>query len=145
MTRLAFVCVRNAGRSQMASAFAEQAIEDRGLDVDVDVDVVSGGTDPAEDVHPVVVEAMQEVGIDLGDREPRRITPEDAAGVDHVVTMGCSVEEFRPTGWQGQSHEWELEDPEGSKLEAVREQRDEIQQRVEELLDEIQARKESTA
>ena len=128
MTKLAFVCVGNAGRSQMAAALAERERDERGLDVDI----VTGGVDPADSVHDDVVEAMQEIGIDIGDRTPRRITPEDIEDVDHVVTMGCSVDQFRPDGWSGDSTTWELSSSD------TREQRDELARRVEQFFDDLE-------
>ncbi|WP_232700891.1 low molecular weight phosphatase family protein [Halobacterium wangiae] len=128
MTKLAFVCVGNAGRSQMATALAERERDERGLDVDV----VTGGVDPADSVHDEVVEAMREIDVDISDREPRRITPEDIEDVDHVVTMGCSVEQFRPDGWHGESSVWELSSSD------TRDQRDELAGRVEQFFDELE-------
>jgi protein-tyrosine-phosphatase len=135
MSSVAFVCVGNAGRSQMATAFAEREREQRGLDLDV----ITGGTDPADHVHEEVVEVMKEEGIDIGDREPREITPIDIEDVDYVVTMGCSVDEFRPEGWEGESQQWELEHPSGDSIESVRQQRDEIERRVSDFFDELEA------
>lgn len=76
----------------MASAFAERERDQRGLDIEI----VTGGTDPADTVHTEVVDVMGEKGIDVGDREPRAIEPEEIAGVEHVVTMGCSIEDGSP-------------------------------------------------
>ena len=135
MKRVAFVCVGNAGRSQMAAAFAERERDER----DLDVDVVTGGTEPADHVHDAVVEAMGETGIDIGDREPRRITPEDVEDVDYVVTMGCSVDQFRPEGWSGESEQWDLEHPGGDSVEDVRGQRDEIERRVADFFDALES------
>jgi len=105
---VAFVCVENAGRSQMAAAFAEEMIDRRGLDLWV----ISGGTDPAEAVHPVVAEAMRERGIDISGREPRRATREELAEADVVVTMGCTGG-VCPAGFVGEHRDWDLEDPGG--------------------------------
>ena len=127
MTKLAFVCVGNAGRSQMATALAERERDRRGLDMEM----ITGGVDPAESVHDEVIEAMQEIGIDISDRTPREITPEDIADVDHVVTMGCSVEQFQPDGWSGESTVWEL------SASNTREQRDEISRHVEQFFDKL--------
>lgn len=134
-TAVAFVCEGNAGRSQMATAFAERERTKRGLDVDV----VTGGTDPADHVHDSVIEVLREKDIDSSDRTPRRIRPADIEHVDHVVTMGCSVDEFRPDGWNGRSEQWELEHPGGDDLADVRAQRDEIEQRVEALFDDLES------
>ena len=128
---IAFVCVGNAGRSQTATAFAERERDERGLDIDI----VTGGTEPADHVHETVVEAMRERDIDIGDRTPRKITPDDIEDVDYVVTMGCSIDEFRPTDWEGESEQWDLEHPGGDSVDAVRGQRDEIERRVRALFD----------
>jgi arsenate reductase (thioredoxin) len=134
MNGIAFVCVGNAGRSQMASAFAERERERRGLDLEV----VTGGTDPAESVHGEVIDVMNERGIDVGDREPHAITTEDLAGVDRVVTMGCSVEGVLPDGWDGETESWEVSHPSGDDVDAARAQRDEIERRVSDLFDRIE-------
>lgn len=135
MDRIAFVCVGNAGRSQMATAFAEQERTERGLDIDI----VTGGTDPADRVHEAVIDSMREAGLDLGDRTPREITPEDIEDADYVVTMGCSVDEFRPSDWNGESQQWNLEHPGGDSVDAVRAQRDEIERRVTTFFNELEA------
>jgi protein-tyrosine-phosphatase len=135
--RVAFVCVQNAGRSQMAAAFARREIEAR--NVDDRIEVVTGGTDPAEGVHEEVVSAMREVGIDLGDQRPKEFTHDDAMAVDVVVTMGCSAEGVCPMTWRGDARDWALEDPAGRDLDAVREIRDEIRDRVDVLVDELLA------
>lgn len=133
-TKLAFVCVGNAGRSQMATALAERERDIRNLDVEI----VTGGTDPAEHVHEEVVEVLQEEEIDISDRKPRKISPADISDADYVVTMGCSIEEFRPKSWDGEAEMWDLEHP-GGDLEATRAQRDEIEQRVLELFDRLES------
>ncbi|RKD97144.1 arsenate-mycothiol transferase ArsC [Halopiger aswanensis] len=132
-TTVAFVCVQNAGRSQMATAFAERERERR----DADIDIVSGGTDPADTVHEEVVTAMGELGIDLSDRTPREITPEDLQDCEYVITMGCSAEGVCPATWSGENRDWDLTDPHGADEETVREIRDEIESRVEALFDEL--------
>ncbi|MFC6716952.1 low molecular weight phosphatase family protein [Natrialbaceae archaeon GCM10025810] len=132
---IAFVCVQNAGRSQMAAAFAEREREARGFE---DLEVVTGGTDPADAVHGEVVDAMRDAGIDLRDRTPREITPEEIDGCAYVVTMGCSAEGVCPATWSGENRDWGLEDPHGKEPEAVREIRDEIESRVNALFDELE-------
>ncbi|WP_312907540.1 low molecular weight phosphatase family protein [Natronosalvus caseinilyticus] len=134
-TRIAFVCVQNAGRSQMASAFAEHECEARELTDSVEI--VTGGTQPAESVHDVVIEAMQEKGIDLSERTPREITHEDLQDCDYVITMGCSAEGVCPASWSGENRDWDLDDPHGKDVEAVREIRNEIETRVTTLFDEL--------
>ncbi|PSQ39201.1 hypothetical protein BRD13_04030 [Halobacteriales archaeon SW_5_70_135] len=129
--RLAFVCVRNAGRSQMAAAFAEREARERGVEGRVAVE--SGGTDPADAVHPVAVEAMAEVGLDVGDREPRAVDESALATCDHVATMGCSTLSLPPSVT---SEDWALPDPGGEDLPTVREVRDAVEDRVVALFDE---------
>lgn len=132
---VAFVCVENAGRSQMAAAFAERRVAERGLQNEMRI--VSGGTDPAEHVHDVVVEAMCEDGVDLSDRQPREITPDELAAVEYVITMGCSADDVCPATWRGDARDWALDDPAGQDLDAVRGIRDEIRRRVADLIDEL--------
>lgn len=135
MTTVAFVCVQNAGRSQMAAAFAE--IEQERRTSEGQVVVLTGGTQPAEAVHDTVVEVMEEIGIDLRNRTPRTITSDELEGCDYVVTMGCSAEGICPATWTGESRDWNLDDPHGKDLDTVRDIRDEIDGRVRELFDEL--------
>ena len=132
-TRIAFVCVQNAGRSQMATAFAEAMVAER----DLDVEIVTGGTRPAEHVHEAVVDAMRGVGIDVSDRTPREITPGELADCDYAITMGCSAEDVCPATWGGESRDWDLDDPDGRPFDEVRAIRDEVERRVRDLLDEV--------
>ncbi len=134
---VAFVCEGNAGRSQLATAFAERERAERGLDIDI----ITGGTDPADHVHESVVTALEEKGIDIHDRVPRRIRPADIEHVGRVVTMGCSIDDFRPDGWAGRSETWNLDHPGGDDLDAVRAQRDEIERRVIALFDDLETEK----
>ena len=134
-TTVAFVCVQNAGRSQMAYAFARRELETRGLAGDVSL--VTGGTQPADEVHPEVVEAMEEIGIDVSDRTPREVTVEELRRSDLVITMGCSAEDVCPAGWGGENRDWDLDDPDGRPPAAVAAIRDEIRRRVAELFDEL--------
>lgn len=133
--RIAFMCVRNAGRSQMSTAFAERErgrreLEDR-------VEILTGGTDPADAVHEEVIEVTNEVGFDLSDRTPREITVEELRSCDTVATMGCSTLEVGEVGGDVDIRDWALEDPDGRDLERVREIRDEIERRVVALFDEF--------
>ena len=123
--RVLFVCVHNAGRSQMAAAFAEELGGDR-------VDVRSAGTEPADHVNPGVVEAMREVGIDLTGREPRRLEEEGVRDADVVITMGCG--ETCPVFPGTRYEDWELDDPSGRSVEDIRRIRDAIRERVRVLL-----------
>ncbi len=128
MARALFVCLHNAGRSQISEALFRRAAEGRH-------EVRSAGTTPAEQVHPEVVEAMGELGIDLGGRRPRRLSRADAEWADVVVTMGCGDEcPYIP----GKRYvDWDLPDPKGQPVEAVRATRDEIERRIEALVGEL--------
>ena len=128
---LAFVCVQNAGRSQMASAFAERERDRRGLADRVVIH--SGGTHPADDVHPIVVVAMDEVGIDVGDRTPQSIDEDTLAGCDVIATMGCSTLSLDGVDVR----DWDLPDPYGEEIATVREIRETIADRVSALFDEL--------
>ncbi|QSG06001.1 low molecular weight phosphatase family protein [Halapricum desulfuricans] len=133
--RFGFVCVQNAGRSQMATAFAERERDRRGLEDEVEI--LTGGTRPADHVHEEVVETMRELDIDISDRTPREITHEETGSCDYVLTMGCSAEDVCPAVWHGESRDWDLEDPDGKDPQRVREIRDEVQRRVESLFDDV--------
>jgi arsenate reductase len=126
MARVLFVCRHNAGRSQMSQALFEQSSQGRH-------EARSAGTAPAERVHPEVIDAMREVGIDLSTRTPQKLTDALAAWADVVVTMGCGDEcPYIP----GKRYvDWDLQDPSGKPLPEVRQIRDEIRRRVQELLD----------
>jgi arsenate reductase (thioredoxin) len=126
-----FVCLHNAGRSQMSEALFERAAGGRHT-------ALSAGTRPGERVHPEVVEVMRELDIDLGDRVPRALTRELAEQADVVVTMGCGDEcPYIP----GKRYiDWDLEDPKGRPVEAVRATRDEIDRRVRALVAELDRR-----
>jgi arsenate reductase len=128
MSRALFVCLHNAGRSQMSQALFERAAAGRH-------EARSAGTAPGERVHPEVVAAMAELGIDLGDRVPHELSREDAEWADVVVTMGCGDEcPYIP----GKRYvDWDLPDPKGRPLEEVRATRDEIERRVGELVEEL--------
>jgi arsenate reductase len=123
-----FVCVHNAGRSQMAAGYLAHLGAGR-------VEVLSAGSAPAEQINPVAVEAMLEEGIDIASEQPKVLTPEAVQLSDVVVTMGCGDEcPFFP----GKRYEdWELDDPAGQGIDAVRPIRDEIRRRVEGLLAEL--------
>ena len=136
-TKIAFVCVQNAGRSQMATAFAELARAEH--DAEDDIEIVTGGTDPADHVHPEVVDVMNENGVDLSDRVPKEVTPDDLRAMDLVITMGCSAEGVCPAAWNGESRDWDLDDPDGQGLDSVRAIRDDIERRVDALFEELLA------
>ncbi|WP_193310217.1 low molecular weight phosphatase family protein [Halorubrum halophilum] len=128
---LGFVCVQNAGRSQMATAFAERERSRRGLDDEVRV--LTGGTHPADEVHPEVVEAMAELDVDLSDRVPRAVSTAELNDATVVATMGCSTLELDA---DVEVRDWALDDPHGQSVDEVRQIRDEIRQRVSALFDE---------
>ena len=123
-----FVCVHNAGRSQMAAGFLEAIAGDR-------VRVRSAGSEPADTLNPVAVQAMAEEGIDIATRTPALLTGDAVADSDVVITMGCGDAcPFFP----GKRYEdWKLDDPAGQGIEAVRGIRDDIRRRIEALVDEL--------
>ncbi|WP_121820219.1 low molecular weight phosphatase family protein [Halostella salina] len=129
--RFGFVCVQNAGRSQMSAAFAEREIERRGLGDRAAV--LTGGTHPADAVHDEVVETMRERDIDLSDRQPREVTTGELNDCDVVATMGCSTLELDA---DVDTRDWDLTDPDGKAPDEVRAIRDEIEERVRALFDE---------
>jgi arsenate reductase len=121
-----FVCVHNAGRSQMAAGWLRHLARDR-------VEVLSAGSAPAGTINPVAVEAMAEVGIDIAAQQPKLLSDTAVQASDVVITMGCGDAcPFYP----GKRYEdWKLDDPAGQGIESVRPIRDEIRRRVEELID----------
>ena len=125
MAKVLFVCRQNAGRSQMSEALFTRAAHGRH-------DAASAGTTPARQVHPEVIEAMRELGIDLAGTVPKKLTLELAQDADVVVTMGCGDEcPYIP----GKRYvDWDLEDPSGKPIERVRQIRDEIAARVHQLV-----------
>jgi arsenate reductase (thioredoxin) len=123
-----FVCVHNAGRSQMAAALLERAAGDR-------LQVLSAGSTPADEIHPGVIEAMSEIGIDLRSHRPRLLDPDEVAASDVVVTMGCG--DACPIFPGTRYLDWELPDPAGLPVQEVRPIRDEIERRVEGLAAEL--------
>lgn len=126
--RVLFVCLHNAGRSQMSEALFSRASAGRH-------EARSAGTEPASRVHPEVVEAMGEIGIDVSVRTPRRLQRSDAEWADLVVTMGCG--DSCPYVPGRRYLDWELEDPAGRPLDEVRTTRDEIDRRVSSLVAEL--------
>ncbi len=134
MSKLAsvmFVCVHNAGRSQMAQGFLSALAGDR-------VEVRSSGTMPADQINPSAVEAMAELGIDISNQKPKVLTDEDVRASDYVITMGCGDAcPFYP----GKKYlNWKLDDPAGKDVASVRPIRDQIKAMVESLVAEIDAK-----
>ena len=123
-----FVCVHNAGRSQMAAGYLRHLAGDR-------IEVLSAGSEPADQINPVAVEAMAEEGIDIATEQPKVLTTEAVQESDVVITMGCGDAcPFFP----GKRYEdWKLEDPAGQGIDAVRPIRDEIRSRIEKLVGEL--------
>mgnify|MGYP001140504363 CR=1 FL=1 len=131
MKRVLFVCVENAGRSQMAEAFANHYGKGKLI-------ASSAGVMLADRVNPVVVEVMKEKGIDISMNKPKLLTVRMAEEADRIITMGCSVEKFCPAPLLKNVIDWGLEDPKGKPIEKVREIRDKIESRVIKLIAEIE-------
>lgn len=129
MKKVLFICVQNAGRSQMAEALFNALAGGRAV-------AASAGTRPAERVHPEVVQAMSEVGIDLSGSKPKMLTEKMVAEADRVITMGCGADEACPVTFTP-AEDWGIEDPAGQSLDKVRVIRDQIRARVEGLLRDI--------
>lgn len=126
-----FVCVHNAGRSQMAAAWLRHLAGDA-------VEVRSAGSEPAESLNPVVVDSMREVGIDITDQTPTKLEWETVESSDVIVTMGCG--DACPVFPGKRYEDWRLKDPAGKDIEIVRRIRDEIRTRVETLITELTSR-----
>ena len=124
-----FVCVHNAGRSQMAAGWLRHLAGDR-------IDVRSAGSEPADQINPVAVEAMREVGIDISGAVPQILETEAVRDSDVVITMGCG--DACPIFPGKRYEDWELTDPARQPIEVVRQVRDEIRERVEKLVAELQ-------
>ena len=130
MPSVLFVCVHNAGRSQMAAGWLRHLAGDR-------VQVRSAGSEPAHQINPVAVEAMREVGIDISDAVPQILETEAVRDSDVVITMGCG--DACPIFPGKRYEDWELTDPAGQPIEVVRRVRDDIRGRVEKLIEELRA------
>ncbi|MFK4154591.1 arsenate reductase ArsC [Streptomyces fungicidicus] len=127
-----FVCVHNAGRSQMAAGFLQHLAGDR-------IEVRSAGSVPGDQVNPAAVEAMAEAGVDISTARPKILTTEAVQASDYVITMGCG--DACPV-FPGKKYlDWALEDPAGKGVDAVRPIRDEIKTRIEALIEEIDAKR----
>jgi len=121
----------------MAYAFAQRELANRG--VSDQIDLVTGGTRPADHVHEEVIQAMRGVDIDISERMPRELTFEEIQESDYVITMGCSADDVCPAGWAGENRDWDLDDPDGKSAAEVGQIRDEIERRVSDLFDEIES------
>ena len=129
MKKVLFVCVHNAGRSQMAEAFFNHMARGKAT-------AISAGTKPAAHKDKGVVEAMREVGIDIRHQKPKLLTLEMVERADRMVTMGCGVEKTCPASFVP-TEDWELDDPEGRSPDEIRKIRNEIKTRVEVLINEL--------
>lgn len=135
MRSVLFVCVHNAGRSQMAEAFTRALARESGIEISVE----SAGTMGAGSLNPVVVAAMEELGISMDGHTPKVLTPEMVAAADKIVSMGCGVDaDACPTRFII-TEDWGIDDPAGQPIERVREIRDLVAARVKELLAEASA------
>ncbi|MFN3622330.1 MAG: low molecular weight phosphatase family protein [Nitrososphaerales archaeon] len=132
MKKILFVCVENAGRSQIAEAFARKY----GGGV---VEAYSAGTLPASSVHPEVIEVMKEKGFDLSGKKPQMLSQRMVDEADVVISMGCGAEGLCPAPLIKNIEDWEIEDPKGKSVEKVREIRDQIEKKVLELLDRLKS------
>lgn len=130
MKNVLFVCVENAGRSQMAEAFANHYGKGKLI-------ASSAGVMLAERVNPLVVEAMKEKGIDISMNRPKLLTTKMAEEADKIITMGCSVEKICPAPLLKNVIDWKLDDPKGKPIEEVRKIRDEIEKRIPKLISEL--------
>jgi protein-tyrosine-phosphatase len=129
MRKILFVCVENAGRSQMAEAFAKKYGNEK-------ITPSSAGNKPADKVNPVVVDVLKEKGIDISMNKPKLITFQMAQDSDLIVTMGCNDQGVCPGPFFKPTIEWHIEDPKGKPMEKVREIRDEIDRKVQRLVEE---------
>jgi arsenate reductase (thioredoxin) len=127
MKKILFVCVENAGRSQMAEAFANKYGNEK-------IIASSAGNKPSERVNSVVVDVLKEKGIDISENKPKLITAKMAMDSDLIVTMGCNDQGICPGPFFKPTIEWHLEDPKGKSIEKVREIRDQIERQVQELI-----------
>jgi protein-tyrosine-phosphatase len=130
LKRILFVCVENAGRSQIAEGFSKLYGKDK-------VEASSAGTMPSSEINPLVIQVMQEKGIDISKNKPKQITNQMVQEADTIIVMGCSAQEFCPAPLLAKVVDWNIEDPKGKPLEKVREIREEIEERVKKLVNEI--------
>lgn len=130
MKRVVFVCIHNSGRSQMAEAFANKIGEGK-------VIAESAGTEPGAQLNPQAVKVMKEIGYDMSSHYPKVMTPEMVDNADRIITMGCGVDAATCPAVFAPSEDWGLEDPKGQPVEKVRQIRDRIKARVEQLMVEL--------
>lgn len=122
-----FVCIQNAGRSQMAEGFFRKYAPE-------DYEPLSAGTKPTSEVNPIAIEAMKEVGIDISGQKPKDITEDMMRNSSKIVNMGCMEKDWCPTVFVPNLIDWRIEDPKGKSIEKIREIRDEIEERVKGLI-----------
>lgn len=127
MKKILFICVENAGRSQMAEAFAKKYSKREMI-------FSSAGIKPAKKINPVVVSVMKEKNIDISKKKPKALTNEMTKTANLIITMGCGANDICVREFSTQTIDWKLEDPKGKHIDKVREIRDEIEQRVTQLL-----------
>jgi len=127
-----FVCVGNAGRSQMAEAIFNK-LKPSGFQA------ISAGTRPAREVNLLVIQALSEIGIDASTNRPKPISPQMIADAEKIITMGCEAAEFCPARFLPKIEDWKIEDPMGKSLDRIRSIRDAIRERVERLLQELES------
>lgn len=130
MKKVLFVCVENAGRSQMAEAFAKTYGKGK-------IDAVSAGTMPSSEVNPLVIQVMRERGTDLSSNKPKLVTGQMVQEADMIIVMGCSAQGFCPAPLLNKVVDWGIEDPKGKPIERIREIRDEIEKEVKKLINKI--------
>jgi arsenate reductase len=130
LKKILFVCVENAGRSQMAEGFAKHYGNSK-------IEAISAGTMSSNEINPSVIQVMQEKGIDISKNMPKLITNQMVQEADIIIVMGCSAQGFCPAPLLGKVTDWNIEDPKGKPLEKVREIRDKIEIRVKELIEQV--------
>ena len=130
MKKVLFVCVENAGRSQMAEGFFKKLAPS-------DYDGISAGTIPISEINPLVVQAMKEVDIDISDNKSKLVTNEMIEESDSVVNMGCMDKESCPALFVEEIDDWDIEDPKGKSIEEIRKIRDAIETKVKKLVSEL--------
>jgi len=130
MTKILFVCVENAGRSQMAEAFFRKYMP-------LGFEPISAGTKPAPKVNPIVAQAMKEIGINIEDNNPQSISQQMMDESEHTINMGCMDKESCPALFLKDVDDWQIPDPKGKSIEEVREIRDLIEQKVKDLINNL--------